>query len=43
VVSKNLITEDEAEAWLQEFDELETQGSFFLSSTPVLTTAIKVS
>jgi hypothetical protein len=31
VVGRQIITEAEAEAWLQEFDELEQQGAYFFA------------
>jgi hypothetical protein len=37
-----LIAADDADAWLAEFDALEQAGSFFLSSTPIMTEAIKI-
>lgn len=43
VVGRNSVTEAEAEAWLQEFDELEKQNAYFFSSTPILTAAVRVS
>lgn len=42
VVVRQIITEAEAEAWLQEFDELEQQGAYFFCSMPILTEAMKV-
>ena len=43
VAGRNSVTEAEAEAWLQEFDELERQNTYFFSSTPILTAAVRVS
>lgn len=43
VAGRNSVSEAEAEAWLQEFDELEKQNAYFFSSTPILTAAIRVS
>jgi hypothetical protein len=43
VAGRNSVSESEAEAWLQEFDELEKQNAYFFSSTPILTAAIRVS
>jgi arsenite methyltransferase len=43
VVGRDSVTEAEAEAWLQEFDELEKQNAYFFSSTPILTAAVRVS
>src|SRR5215510_14262415 len=42
VVGRQIITEAEAEAWLQEFDALEQQGAYFFCSMPILTEAVKV-
>jgi ubiquinone/menaquinone biosynthesis C-methylase UbiE len=42
VVGRQALTEEEAEAWLQEFDALERQGANFFCITPVLTEAVKV-
>ena len=42
VVGRQIITEAEAEAWLQEFDALEHQGAYFFCLTPILTEAVKV-
>ena len=42
VVGRQVITAVEAEAWLQEFDELEQQGAYFFCSMPILTEAVKV-
>jgi ubiquinone/menaquinone biosynthesis C-methylase UbiE len=42
VVGRQIITGAEAEAWLQEFDELEQQGAYFFCSMPILTEAVKV-
>jgi hypothetical protein len=42
VVGRQIITEAEAEAWLQEFDGLEQQGAYFYCSMPILTEAVKV-
>jgi hypothetical protein len=42
VVGRQIITEAEAEAWLQEFDELEQHGAYFFCSMPILTEAVKV-
>jgi ubiquinone/menaquinone biosynthesis C-methylase UbiE len=42
VVGRQLLTEAEAEAWLQEFDALEQQGAYFFCSMPILTEAVKV-
>jgi ubiquinone/menaquinone biosynthesis C-methylase UbiE len=43
VVGQGTVSVAEAEAWINEFDELERRGAYFLSVTPVLTEAIKVS
>lgn len=37
------ITEEEANVWLQEFEELEKQGAYFFCSTPILTEAVRLS
>jgi ubiquinone/menaquinone biosynthesis C-methylase UbiE len=42
VVGQGAVSEAEADAWLGEFDELESAGAYFLSVTPVLTEAIKI-
>jgi hypothetical protein len=42
VVGRQIITAEEAEAWLQEFDALEQQGAYFFCSMPILTEALKV-
>jgi arsenite methyltransferase len=42
VVGRNGVTDEEAEAWLQEFDALEAKGAFFLCSTPILTEAVRI-
>ena len=42
VVGRKAVTAEEAEAWLQEFDELEQQGAYFFCSMPILTEAVKV-
>jgi ubiquinone/menaquinone biosynthesis C-methylase UbiE len=42
VVGRQIITETEAEGWLQEFDDLEQQGAYFFCSMPILTEAVKV-
>jgi ubiquinone/menaquinone biosynthesis C-methylase UbiE len=41
VKQRRLISPADADAWLAEFDDLEQAGAFFLSSTPILTEAIK--
>jgi ubiquinone/menaquinone biosynthesis C-methylase UbiE len=43
VVGRQAVDEAEAAAWLAEFDELERQGAYFFSATPVLTEAVRVS
>lgn len=43
VVGQGTVSVAESKAWLDEFDELESTGAYFLSVTPVLTEAIKVS
>jgi hypothetical protein len=42
VVGRQNMTAAEAEAWLQEFEELEQQGAYFFCSMPILTEAVKV-
>lgn len=42
VVSQGVVPVAEADAWLGEFDALEQAGTFFLSSTPILTESIKI-
>jgi hypothetical protein len=37
VVGRQVITAVAAEAWLQEFDDLEQQGAYFFCSMPILT------
>lgn len=41
-VTNSLLPVAEADAWLAEFDVLEQAGTFFLSSSPVLTEAVKI-
>jgi len=43
VVSNGAIPATEADAWLDELDDLERAGAYFLSVTPVLTEAIRLS
>jgi hypothetical protein len=43
VVGRQGVTEVEAGAWLNEFEELERKGEYFFTSTPIITEAIKVS
>lgn len=42
VISQGSISATEADAWLSEFDDLEQAGTYFLSVTPVLTEAIRL-
>jgi ubiquinone/menaquinone biosynthesis C-methylase UbiE len=42
VVSRKIVTEEEAAEWFDEFAELEKNGAYFFSVTPVLTEAVKV-
>lgn len=42
VVGSQAVTQEEADAWLDEFEELEQKGAYFFSSTPIITEAIKV-
>jgi ubiquinone/menaquinone biosynthesis C-methylase UbiE len=41
VVGRQAVTSVKAEAWLQEFEELEHQGAYFFCSMPILTEAVK--
>jgi SAM-dependent methyltransferase len=41
-LGRGVVNEDEINAWLSEFPELDTKGEFFFSTTTVLTEAIKV-
>jgi ubiquinone/menaquinone biosynthesis C-methylase UbiE len=43
VVARQAISAAEAEAWLEEFADLERQGAYFFCSTPIITEAMKVS
>ena len=42
VAARQAVTEEEAAAWLNEFESLENQGAYFFCSTPILTQAVKV-
>jgi ubiquinone/menaquinone biosynthesis C-methylase UbiE len=42
VVGRQAVTAAEAEAWLQEFEELEQHGAYFFCAMPILTEAVKV-
>jgi arsenite methyltransferase len=42
VVGRQAVTVAEAEAWLQEFEELEHHGAYFFCAMPILTEAVKV-
>ena len=42
VAGRQTITEAEADAWLNEFQELEQKGEYHFSSTPVMTEAVKI-
>jgi ubiquinone/menaquinone biosynthesis C-methylase UbiE len=42
VLGKQALTAEEADAWLNEFEELEQKGGYFFSSTPIITEAIKL-
>jgi ubiquinone/menaquinone biosynthesis C-methylase UbiE len=42
VVGDGLVEQTEADAWSDEFDELEQEGAFFFCYTPILTEAVKV-
>jgi arsenite methyltransferase len=39
VVGRQAVTAEEADAWLNEFEELEQKGGYFFSSTPIITEA----
>ena len=43
VVGCQTITEAEADAWLNEFEDLEQKEEYHFSSTPVMTEAVKIS
>jgi len=40
VTSSNLITPGDGDQWIRELEEAQDAGSFFFSSTPVLTMAV---
>lgn len=42
VLGRHAVTPEEADAWLHEFEELEQNGGYFFSSTPIITEAIKM-
>lgn len=42
VVGQGVLPVADADAWLSEFDALEQAGTYFLSSTPILTESIKL-
>ncbi len=42
MVGRQVLTEEEAEAWFQDFETLEKQGANFFCITGVLTEAVKV-
>lgn len=42
LVASKAMSETEATSWLDEFDDLEREGAYFFSVTPVLTQAMKV-
>lgn len=42
VLGKQGLTAEEADAWLNEFEELEQKGGYFFSSMPIITEAIKL-
>ena len=42
VVGRENVTQEEAAEWFGEFPELEKNGAYFFSLTPVLTEAVKV-
>ena len=39
VLGRQAVTTEEADAWLNEFEELELRGAYFFSSTPIITEA----
>lgn len=41
VLSRQAVKQEEADAWLHEFEDLEQKGGYFFSSTPIVTEAIK--
>lgn len=42
VVGRQVITAEEADAWIQDFDDLEQQGAYFFCITSILTEAVKI-
>ncbi len=42
VVGRQAVTQEDADAWIDEFDALEQKGAYFFSATPIITEAIKV-
>jgi hypothetical protein len=42
LVSRNILSDTEADSWLNEFEELEEKGSYFFCSAPILTEAMRV-
>ena len=42
LLSREILSEDEAVSWISEFDELKRKGEYFFCSAPVVTEALKV-
>lgn len=42
VLGRQVVTAEEADSWLKEFEELEQRGAYFFSSTPIITEATRV-
>jgi ubiquinone/menaquinone biosynthesis C-methylase UbiE len=42
VLGRQAVTAEEADAWFNEFEELEQRGAYFFSSTPIITEATTV-
>jgi len=42
VAGRRAVTKEEADAWLSEFQSLETEAAYFFCSTPILTEAMRV-
>src|SRR6516162_3727985 len=43
VVGREAVSQEEADAWVAEFADLDQRGEYFFSLTPVLTEAIRIS
>jgi arsenite methyltransferase len=43
VIGRGAVNKEEADAWVEEFAELDQRGEYFFSLTPVLTEAIRIS